>query len=271
MKKVQIPESLKGSGYRLLLFDLDDTLLRRDKTISPGNLEVLRRIELSGAAAVGVSTSRSEKNAEPFIRALRPDALITSAGAHVRAGERVIFSAPFTPEQTQRIIGAVFGLLGPGALMDADTPTAHYRNYPVTEHEFAAGFEECVETDFSRFSGEPLMVCAKLRSAGDARALTKALPFADIIKFVNSDWHKITKKGVTKALGIEKLCRALGISPGEIIAFGDDLADVEMLELSGLGVAMGNAVPEVKAAADVVIGTNETDAIGELLKDLFNL
>ncbi len=78
--------------FKLLLFDLDDTLLRSDKTISPRNLEALHRIRWANAVKIGVSTSRSEKNAEVFINRIHPDVRITSAGAHVRVGERTIFS-----------------------------------------------------------------------------------------------------------------------------------------------------------------------------------
>ena len=105
----------EAPAFKLLLFDLDDTLLRRDKTISPRNLGALLKIRRSGAA-VGVCTSRSEKNAEPFTRALCPDVLITNAGAHVRAGDRVIFSAPFTPDEARSVISAVRAAAGPGAL-----------------------------------------------------------------------------------------------------------------------------------------------------------
>ena len=53
----------------------------------------------------------------------------------------------------------------------------------------------------------------------------------------------------------------------EIAAFGDDTPDIGMLRLCGLGVAMGNAVPAVKAAADLVIGTNDEDGIAEWLEE----
>ena len=53
------------------------------------------------------------------------------------------------------------------------------------------------------------------------------------------------------------------------MAFGDDLADIGMLKMCGLGVAMGNAVDEAKAAADIVIGTNDEDGIAYFLKEKF--
>ena len=93
---------------------------------------------------------------------------------------------------------------------------------------------------------------------------------ASLHGFVNSDWHKITKRGVSKAAGMERLCAALGLDPGEVMAFGDDLADAELLRRVGCGVAMGNAVPEVKRAADAVIGDCDTDAIADFLEKLYN-
>ena len=53
-----------------------------------------------------------------------------------------------------------------------------------------------------------------------------------------------------------------------IIAFGDDLADIGMLRLAGVGVAMGNALTEVKQAADIVIGSNDEDGIADYLREL---
>ena len=51
----------------------------------------------------------------------------------------------------------------------------------------------------------------------------------------------------------------------DIIAFGDDYADIGMLKMAGIGVAMGNAIEAVKEIADVVIGTNDEDGIAEWL------
>ena len=53
----------------------------------------------------------------------------------------------------------------------------------------------------------------------------------------------------------------------DIVAFGDDYADIGMLKLAGIGVAMGNAIHEVKKAADVVIGSNEEDGIAKYLEE----
>ena len=90
--------------------------------------------------------------------------------------------------------------------------------------------------------------------------------------FSDGYWYKFTKKTATKEKAILEICSACGIKAEEIIAFGDDYADIGMLKLCGKGIAMGNAIKEVKEEADWVIGSNDEDGIaeylaGNLLKD----
>ena len=63
-----------------------------------------------------------------------------------------------------------------------------------------------------------------------------------------------------------EVCAASGIKPAEIAAFGDDYADIGMLKLCGMGIAMGNAIDAVKETADLVIGSNDEDGIAEYLE-----
>ena len=71
-----------------------------------------------------------------------------------------------------------------------------------------------------------------------------------------------------KENGIRALCAAIGITPEETIAFGDADNDLEMLQLAGIGVAMGNALPQVRACADMVTDTVENDGIAHALRRL---
>ena len=63
------------------------------------------------------------------------------------------------------------------------------------------------------------------------------------------------------------LTEVCGFSTDSIIAFGDDYADIGMLELCGTGVAMGNAIDEVKERADLVIGSNDEDGIAGFIEN----
>jgi hydroxymethylpyrimidine pyrophosphatase-like HAD family hydrolase len=73
---------------------------------------------------------------------------------------------------------------------------------------------------------------------------------------------------VNKWEGVLHVARAHDIKPEEIIAIGDDVNDVPMLQHAGLGVAMGNARPEALAVADRVIGRNTEEGLAAFLEEL---
>ena len=72
----------------------------------------------------------------------------------------------------------------------------------------------------------------------------------------------------TKGHGLKALCGLLGVDPEDTAAFGDGVNDLTMIRAAGLGVAMGNGVPALKAAADRVALTNEEDGVAVLLEEL---
>ena len=72
---------------------------------------------------------------------------------------------------------------------------------------------------------------------------------------------EIAPVGVTKWSGVLSLAREWGIDAAEICAVGDDVNDLPMIRGAGLGIAMGNAQPEVLAAADRVVGRQDDDGL----------
>jgi len=74
-------------------------------------------------------------------------------------------------------------------------------------------------------------------------------------------WLDLSPVGVDKASGLSEVCRRLDIDRADVLAIGDGRNDVEMLQWAGRGVAMGQAVEEVRAAADDVTGTVDDDGV----------
>lgn len=72
--------------------------------------------------------------------------------------------------------------------------------------------------------------------------------------------------GASKGLGVGWLLDRLGVDPAAVLALGDGENDVEMLQLAGLGVAMGNAGPPALAAADAVTASNEEDGVARAIE-----
>jgi hypothetical protein len=88
------------------------------------------------------------------------------------------------------------------------------------------------------------------------------------VKAVGSMLIEVFDPAVNKWEGIMHVARKHGIEPHEIIAIGDDVNDVPMIRMAGLGVAMGNAQPELLEIADVVIAQNGEDGLAEFLEEL---
>ncbi|HTU08153.1 MAG TPA: HAD family hydrolase, partial [Trebonia sp.] len=75
--------------------------------------------------------------------------------------------------------------------------------------------------------------------------------------------------GVSKATAVAELAASHGISPGEVLAFGDMPNDLPMLSWAGTSCAVANAHPAVLAAASRVIGGHDDDGVAEYLEKLF--
>jgi hydroxymethylpyrimidine pyrophosphatase-like HAD family hydrolase len=76
----------------------------------------------------------------------------------------------------------------------------------------------------------------------------------------------LNPKGISKATGLQEVCKLLGITMDQIVAFGDSRNDLKMIQAAGLGVAMGNAQDVVKQAADHVTLTNVEHGIAAFIQ-----
>lgn len=102
-------------------------------------------------------------------------------------------------------------------------------------------------------------------TAEEEPELLAAMPGCKTLRWGNAVVDLTTKAG-GKEKGIRALCEAMGISIDETIAFGDGANDREMLEMAGIGVAMGNALDEVKQSADYITDTVDNDGLAKALR-----
>ena len=77
----------------------------------------------------------------------------------------------------------------------------------------------------------------------------------------------IMSENATKSRSLKLIAEHFGVRNDEVIAFGDDLNDIDMLSAAGVGVAMENAVPEVKRIADDICGSNEEDGLARWIEE----
>lgn len=82
-------------------------------------------------------------------------------------------------------------------------------------------------------------------------------------------WLELMPLGITKGSGLQALTELLHIPMANVMAFGDGENDIEMLQAAGIGIAMENAMEEVKAAADDITAGNNNDGIAAALRKYF--
>ena len=128
------------------------------------------------------------------------------------------------------------------------------RSWAETHHLTSDGLAADVAGDLRPEEMLDLLASSGLTSY---HATTSGAPFLEI-----------SGPGVTKASGVARLAGHLGIEPHEVLAIGDARNDVELLEWSGIGVAMGNAVAEAVAAADHTTASNSEDGFAQAIERL---
>lgn len=268
LKSLAFGGHIMGNPH-ILLFDLDGTLLRNDKTLSEYTLEILSKCKECGYL-IGISTSRSEQNCLCFLREMKPDILISSGGALVRVNEKIICSSSFSVIETKDFIEAARKICGMDCEITVDTLDAHYWNYKTNPKKQDKSWGDSIYTDFTDFKHEALKICVEISRSSLAQKLCEYFSELDSQHFSDGDWYKFTKSRITKEKAILAVCEACHADISEIVAFGDDYADIGMLKICGTGVAMGNAVQEVKDIADDITLSNEEDGVAVYLDKWIN-
>ena len=264
---------------RLIATDLDGTLLRRDKTISPRTAEAIRLAHAAGLQVVA-ATGRYPTTLAALLTPVDIDYAVASNGAQgyrLTTGE-LLFEETLPADSARAIIDFLSGELD-GVRFEAvaDHGAVHYvqpgyRDL-VTEYERRMFPLEYREADIDTMLDQEAIVklavrhpCATpeemldlLTTAGlrSYHATTSGAPFLEI-----------SGPGVTKATGVAHLAGHLGFEPHQVLAIGDARNDVELLEWSGIGIAMGNAVPEALAAADHTTASNDEDGFARAVEGL---
>lgn len=241
----------------LLLFDLDGTLLDSQKRISSRNREAIDECRRRGIL-IGVATARSEPTCRRFTDSIMPDLLISNSGALVRFRGRVIYECGFTASEAAAIIGAGVAEQR-GITVDCADVTFSNR--------YISFFNEpgMAYTDFSGFRRSCFKICIEGTDIDFAERTAALIDDCSWLAFSDCDWFKFSKGSVSKGDALRYSMKVTGIPTEETVSFGDDFVDVEMLDICGMGVAMANAPEEVKAHADAVIGSNDSDAIADFL------
>ncbi|GAA0611578.1 Cof-type HAD-IIB family hydrolase [Kutzneria viridogrisea] len=265
----------------LVASDVDGTLLTPDERISPRTAEVIGRVLASGTPFVLVTGRPPRWVPRVAVEAGVSGYAVCANGAALYdiAADRVFRVHGLDPVQLSDLATALATAV-PGSLLAtervAETAMGEAERQFLAEPEYqhpwpnpdsaaASRGEVLGKTAIKLLARHPGMTSQEMATAatallGDQFAVTYSS---------NNGLIEIAAAGVTKATGLAEVAELLGVERGDVIAFGDMPNDVSMLSWAGHGVAMSNAHPQAKSAADEITGSNSEDGLALVLERWF--
>ena len=250
---------------KLILTDLDHTLLRQDGSISEETLRVFGECRAKGIL-FAIATARYWIGAEQYIEQMKPDYEITTDGTLIHSRDQCIYSCAFSVSDTNRIIQRIMQAVPGAEITVANGKTVYWNSRHISE---SAKLHKAVYCDY----GSLLDVQAN-KIVAELPEERVAMRIADQVRcklqcYRGEKWYAFMPAGSGKIEAIRALASASGIRPADMVAFGDDQNDLEMLRICGKGVAVANAVPEILKAANEVTLSNDEDGVALWLYNNF--
>ena len=248
---------------KLILTDLDHTLLHQDGSISDETLRVLSECRDRGIK-FAIATARYWIGAERYIDLLKPDYEITTDGTLINSGDECLYSCGFSESDTNLIVRSLLEAKPDAEITVAHGKTVYWNSLHIAESE---KLHKAVYNDYtSDLNVRANKIVAELPD--DSLAVRIADQTGCKLQCYRGErWYSFLPTGSGKTAAIRALSDLSGIGIEDIVAFGDDSNDVEMLKLCGIGVAVANAVPEALESADEVTLSNDEDGVAKWLME----
>lgn len=262
----------------LIASDVDGTLLDGDEHVTPRTRAAVHAAVAGGAHFI-LATGRPPRWVAPVVEELGLEPMAVCANGAViydPATDRIVSARTLAPDVLAEVADLVAALIpGAGLAVERvgrsahDAATPQFVSSPGYEHAWLNpdNTEVSLEDLLSAPAVKLLIRKSGARSGDMAAALAGRLgTHGDITYSTNNGLIELMPPGVSKATGVAEVARPLGVAAEDVVAFGDMPNDLPMLVWAGHGVAMGNANPEVAAAADEVTAPNTDDGLARVLE-----
>lgn len=249
---------------KIVCFDVDMTLLdHATMQIPESALKTLEALRAAGHRII-LSTGRDMKDVfcAGILDEVRPDGLVHCNGACVEADGQVLLDTVWSPEEREALVsfcekeGLVVGAIYGGTAYCIGTEK-YYEEMASVILPLGLSIRGMRELPQDAAVHE-IFYCGY---RDGAQKIEEAFPGLRLPMYATGNASDVIREGVSKAGGIRLLMDHYGCGPEDVIAVGDSNNDIEMLEMAGLSIAMGNASPKARAAADHVTSDIAEDGI----------
>lgn len=265
---------------RLVVSDLDGTLLNHEGVVTPYTARVIAALRDKGVAFAACTGRFPENAAAALAGSGITCPIISLNGAVVELSplKDRIFEQTMAPRAAMEIflvleqLGEGYHIFAPGKVVSRRRTHLHHselgreKDHPLTRSvRYAYGEEACRQA-----AGEPLYkyyvyFTPESQPPEAIRAALGGIAGAALTQSSESNFELISDK-TDKGTGLRILAERLGVEPAHIMAVGDQLNDLPMIRYAGLGVAMGNASDTVRQAAAWVTGNNREDGAAKAIE-----
>ncbi len=247
---------------KMILTDLDHTLLRSDGSISDYTKQVLKKCQDCGILIV-IATARYWIGAERYIKEIQPDYEITTDGTLIHQRGEQIYSCSMNQKDANQIIQDLREQNPKTEITVASGCQVFWNSHHISESE---KLHKAVFNDYEK----PLR-CQINKIVAELSDERIAVEIANknhchLQSYRGENWYAFLPEESGKIQAIHELAKLLNLSLSDIVSFGDDRNDMEMLQICGIGVAVSNAVTEVKAIADCVTLSNDEDGVADWIE-----
>ncbi|RPA57120.1 HAD family phosphatase [Aerococcus agrisoli] len=260
----------------LIAIDLDGTLLSKDKTISPANIDMIHKAIQNGVD-VAICTGRPLEAIQHILDTLGTNSSdhysITYNGGLVLKNEsrEVVSQVTMSMGQAQCLYEAMLAVDLPleAVLIDAVYQFPFPEDFPGTYQE-TMNFLPFKQFDMTNLDPETAIfkVVINTEIAHLESAMTK-LPewvFEDFEVMRSHPYQlEIMPKGVDKGVGVAHLAQVLELTADQVMVIGDEENDLAMLKWAGTAVVMENGRPDIKQYADYITSSNEEDGVAKAI------
>lgn len=264
---------------RMIVCDIDETLLMPEaKAVSHTNRTAIRDAKKQGII-VTLATGRMYATAKARVDELCIDApVIASNGADIRVGHRTLMQHLMRDDDVKKAVELAVKLGARKYLfcgddifcMPEDRDEALYNKWSNgNANALPVRYEDDIQSLLNSAHGRTNKVLIwSPDEAGYPKLLARFQRFAPRLQVVSGQAGNVelSSGGVTKGAALADVCRMLGVPLSEVMAIGDNGNDVELLREAGLGVAVGNATPEAREAADVIVGACASNGVSEAIR-----
>lgn len=248
---------------RAVFMDIDGTLTESGGAPTQRVIDTIRKARKAGHMFF-LCTGRAQGYLPDALRGVDYlDGFLCGTGTHGQLHGKDIFSQA-VPRDVIRQAARYFLNNGRACLFEGEDRvyiTPVNGSAEVFEKFVRVGAEDDFETRFPHVRVTKLTIDSQMQPE-DERFLGQWFNVTDMGRYFEA-----TLKGNSKATGMEKMLRAIGIPREDSIGIGDNLNDLPMIEYAGLGVAMGNAREAVKARADVITASCKEDGVAKMIED----